>query len=115
MSEDGVLLAQAAGKGAVEFGAQSELAHAVGLFGRDDIALLLEALVLETVQTGVPGLDVGRTGVNGGGGRRGDGGSEGGRVGVGRQARRVAVLAVAGLLWHGGRVSWSCGRGGWRE
>lgn len=57
-TEDGVLAGHATGEGAVEFGAEGQLAHVVGLLAGEHVSLLDEALVFEALKAGVPCLDV---------------------------------------------------------
>jgi hypothetical protein len=64
-SEHGVLARHAAGEGAVQLGAQRQLAHVVCLLVAERVALLDQALVLEAVEAGVPRLDVVGLGVAG--------------------------------------------------
>lgn len=64
-AENGVLARHAAAECAVKFGSQRQLAHVVVLFAAEGVSLLDQALVLETVEAGVPCLDVLRLGVVG--------------------------------------------------
>lgn len=66
-AEDGVLAGHAAREGAVEFCAESELAHVFRLFVVEHVALLDEALVLEALEALVPRLDLLGLWVAGGG------------------------------------------------
>lgn len=94
--EDGVLARHASREGAVEFCAESQLAHVFRLFVVEHVALLDEALVLEALKTLVPRLDLLGLWVAGGGRglgevRWGDGWCQGGCGAVGRHACGGAV------------------------
>lgn len=112
MRKHGVLPRHAPPEGAVQLRAESQLAHVVVLLGGDDVALLLQALVFEALEAGVPALDLLRlgvqgSGVGGGGGfremRGRDGRGEGRGFAVGGEAGGGAV--VGGLEWLGEAVS----------
>lgn len=99
--EDGILPAHPSPEGALELGAEGQLVHVVVLLGAELVALGGEALVLEALEAGVPGLDFLGLGVAGCGGGAGDvGGGDGrGEGGCGAVGRKAGGCAVAGGLF----------------